>query len=59
MDGIETYVQMVGRVAAAMYNAPDPNDPDAPSDPWPPSHLNDLAWWMTRAQAAVHTIREM
>ena len=36
MDGIETYVQMVGRVAAAMYNAPDPNDPDAPSDPWPP-----------------------
>lgn len=48
------------RVAAAMYDAPDPSDPlHVPADRWPPSHPDDVAWWMTRAQAAINTITEI
>lgn len=46
------------RVAAAMYNAPDPDEPAAKNLTWPPSHPEDLAWWMTRAEAAINAIKE-
>lgn len=45
------------RVAAAMYEPPAPDEPDAPKTPWPPKHPDDLAWWITRAQAAINTIK--
>ncbi len=31
---------------------------DTPNDPWPPSHPDDLAWWLTRAQAAINAMKE-
>lgn len=51
-------MDLINHVAAAMFNAPDPTDPDAPFDPWPPSHPDDLAWWLTRAQAAINAMKE-
>lgn len=50
-------MDLTERVAKAMFEAPDPSDPDAPLDPWPPSHPEDLAWWISRAQAAVNAIK--
>ena len=51
-------MDMVERVAAAMFEAPDPAEPDAPVTPWPPKHPDDLAWWLTRAQTAINTLKE-
>lgn len=48
---------LIERVAAAMYEAPAPDDPNTPVSPWPPRHPDDLAWWITRAQAAINTIK--
>lgn len=48
---------LIERVAAAMYEAPAPDEPDAPKTPWPPKHPDDRAWWITRAQAAINTIK--
>lgn len=45
-------------VAAAMYEAPDPAEPEIAKTPWPPTHPEDLAWWLTRAQAAINAIKE-
>ncbi|WP_315106271.1 hypothetical protein [uncultured Microbacterium sp.] len=49
--------ELIERVAAAMFEAPAPDEPDAPKTPWPPKHPDDLAWWLSRAQVAVNTIR--
>ncbi|WP_311257369.1 hypothetical protein [Microbacterium sp. WCS2018Hpa-9] len=49
---------LIERVAAAMYTLPDPNDPDAPIAPWPPTHPDDHAWWMAHAKAAINAIKE-
>lgn len=46
-------------IAAAMYAAPDPCDPDETVSAWPPSHPDDLAWWLSRAQAAVDVLKEL
>lgn len=51
-------MDLIERVAAAMYTTPDPNDPDAPIAPWPPTHPDDHAWWMTHAKAAINAIKE-
>lgn len=57
-------MDLIERVAAAMYNAPDPcscaacDDPDATVCVWPPSHPIDLAWWLSRAKAAINAIKE-
>lgn len=48
--------EFTARVAKAMYEAPAPDEPDAPKTPWPPAHPDDHAWWITRAQAAINTI---
>lgn len=51
-------MSLVDRVAAAMYEAPAPDDePGAPVTEWPPAHPDDLAWWITLAQAAVEVIQ--
>lgn len=47
---------LIVRVAAAMYEAPAPDEPNTPKTPWPPKHPDDRAWWITRAQAAINTI---
>lgn len=47
-----------GRVAAAMFNTPDPTDPEERTYSWPPSHPDDVAWWLTRAQAAINAVKE-
>ena len=52
MDAVE-------HVAKAMYEAPAPDEPDAPQTPWPPTHPDDLAWWLTRAQAALEALKEL
>ena len=52
-------MDLVERVAAAMYEAPDPADPNAPVTTWPPTHPDDLAWWLTRAQAAINAINAL
>lgn len=49
---------LIERVAAAMYVLPDPNEPDAPIHPWPPTHPDDHAWWMAHAKAAINAIEE-
>lgn len=49
---------LIERVAAAMYTTPDPNDPDAPIHPWPPTHPDDHAWWMAHAKAAINAQAE-
>lgn len=51
-------MDLIERVAAAMYRAPDPDDPDATVCVWPPSHPIDVAWWLSRAEAAINTIKE-
>lgn len=48
---------LIERVAKAMFEAPDPDDPEETVCPWPPNHPDDLAWWITRAQAAINTIK--
>lgn len=48
-------MNLVERVAAAMYETPDPGDDEVFST-WPPTHPEDLAWWLTRAQTAIDTI---
>jgi hypothetical protein len=37
----------IERVAAAMFGSQ-----------WPPSHPEDLAWWLTRAEAAINAMKE-
>lgn len=49
---------LIERVAAEMYVLPDPNDPDTPIAPWPPTHPDDHAWWMAHAKAAINAIKE-
>lgn len=39
------------QIAKAMYEAPDVGDDQV--HPWPPSHPNDVAWWISRADAAL------
>lgn len=51
-------MNMVERVAAAMFNAPDPADPDWVGSQWPPSHPDDRVWWLTRAEAAINALKE-
>lgn len=51
-------MNLVERVAVAMYEAPDPADPNVPAIPWPPAHEEDLAWWLNLAQTAINTIKE-
>ncbi|MEW2011514.1 hypothetical protein AB0300_18825 [Microbacterium sp. NPDC078814] len=48
---------LTNRVAAAMFEAPDPDDPEETVCPWPPNHPGDLAWWISRAQVAINTIK--
>lgn len=50
-------MDLIERVAEAMFNAPDPRDPEQLYDFWPPCHPDDREWWMSRAQAAVEEIR--
>jgi hypothetical protein len=45
------------RIAKAMYEAPDPDESES-STPWPPSHPEDLAWWLSRADAALGVFEE-
>lgn len=52
-------MDLVERVAAAMYEAPDPDDPENTLCPWPPSHPTDRAWWMSRARVAIETLKEV
>lgn len=47
---------LVERVAAAMYEAPDP-DGTPSSTTWPPRHPDDRAWWVTRAEAALEALK--
>ncbi|WP_341945677.1 hypothetical protein [Microbacterium sp. LWH11-1.2] len=50
-------MSLIDRVAAAMYEAPAPDDePGTPVTEWPPAHPEDLAWWITRAQAAIDAV---
>ena len=51
-------MNLTERVAAAMYETPDPADPNLLVPPWPPTHEEDLAWWLTLAQTAINTIKE-
>lgn len=48
--------ELIERVAKAMFEAPDPDDPEASVCPWPPKHPDDLAWWISRARAAINTL---
>ncbi len=48
----------IERVAAAMFNAPDPAEPDYTGSQWPPSHPEDLAWWLNLAEAAIDALKE-
>lgn len=48
----------IERVAAAMFNAPDPAEPDHIGSQWPPSHPEDHAWWLSRAEAAINALKE-
>ena len=47
---------LIERVAKSMYEAPYDEEP---ASVWPPRHPVDLAWWMSRAQIAVDTIKEL
>lgn len=62
MDASRTHsvseARRIERVAAAMFNAPDPDEPAAKNLTWPPTHPDDLAWWLTRAEAAINAIKE-
>ncbi|MGW9268365.1 hypothetical protein [Microbacterium sp. NPDC055599] len=49
--------ELIERVARAMYEAPDPDDPEETICPWPPTQPDDHAWWISRAQVAVNTIK--
>lgn len=48
--------ELIERVAAAMYEAPDPDDPEETICPWPPTQTDDRAWWISRAQVAIRVI---
>lgn len=51
-------MDLTERVAAAMFNAPDPTGPEERSYSWPPENPDDVAWWLTRAKAAINAIKE-
>lgn len=47
----------IERVAAAMFNTPDPGEDEVFST-WPPTHPDDLAWWLNLAEAAIAAMKE-
>lgn len=49
-------MNLTERVAAAMFNTPD--YPNQPKYFWPPSDPDDLAWWLSRAEAAINAMKE-
>jgi hypothetical protein len=47
MDAVE--------IARAMYEAPAPDETEGAV--WPPSHPEDVGWWMSRAAAIMPLVR--
>jgi hypothetical protein len=53
-----TVMDLTERVAKAIFEAPDPDDPAAPFDPWPPRNPVDRQWFETRAVAAIEALQK-
>lgn len=51
-------MRLIERVAAAMYETPDPTEPDFEPSKWPPTHREDRAWWMAHATAAFNAVQQ-
>lgn len=52
-DVLEVIADLVRSTAKAMYEAPDPDEPDYVPTPWPPRHPDDERYWLGLATAAV------
>lgn len=51
-------MDLIERVALAMYETPDPTEPEYAGSQWPPTHPEDLARWLSWAKAAINAIKE-
>lgn len=50
--------ELVESVAKAMYEAPDPSEPDYMPSAWPPAHPDDRAYMLNMAKCAIDAVRE-
>lgn len=46
-------MELIEKVAAAMFESPHPDDVEGTANSWPPNHPDDRAWWINLATVAV------